>query len=75
VSTPAEPYSRFQMELREMFGNAAIAVLNASNGCLNYLPTPEAYDRGTYEATVALYDKGSLEDIIRLAAGAIQQLN
>src|SRR5579863_3403955 len=32
VSTPAEPYSRFQQELRKAFPDAAIAVLNLSDG-------------------------------------------
>ena len=65
VSTPAEPYSRFQMDLREQFPNAAVAVLNASDGCMNYLPLRSSYQRDVYQVRVALFEVDCLEHTTR----------
>lgn len=74
VSTPAEPYSEFQVELRAKFPKTAIAVLNASDGCLNYLPSPAAYQRDVYQVRAALYAAGSLEAVQSLAQEVIRRM-
>lgn len=75
VSTPGEPYAKFQMDLRAKFPDAGIAVLNATDGCLNYLPIPAAYQRDVYQVRVALYEVGSLETVTQLAARAIERMS
>jgi hypothetical protein len=74
VATPAEPYSDFQVALRARFPDTVIAVLNASDGCLNYLPVPSAFERDVYQVRVALFQVGSMEKILDLAAAAIQRM-
>jgi hypothetical protein len=74
VATPGEPYSEFQVALRARFPDTAIAVLNASDGCLNYLPVPAAFSRDVYQVRVALFQAGSLEKILVLAADTIQHM-
>lgn len=75
VATPAEPYSAFQVQLRARFPHTTVAVLNASDGCLNYLPTPAAYQRDVYQVRVALYEPGALQRVLQLAADAIRRMS
>lgn len=74
VSTPAEPYSRFQMELRKEFPDAAIAVLNLSDGTTTYLPQPSAFERDVYQSRIALYEPRSLELVTSAASRAIADM-
>jgi hypothetical protein len=74
VATPGEPYSRFQVELRERFPGTTVAVLNATDGCLNYLPPPPTFARDVYQVRVALYAAGSMETVLELASDTIQQM-
>jgi hypothetical protein len=71
VSTPAEPYSRFQIDLRKRFPQAAIAVLNLSNGSTTYLPKASAFGRDVYQVRVALYREDSLDQVTDVAAATI----
>ena len=75
VAVPTELYSQLQIDLREKFPDAAVAVLNLANGTFMYLPKLAAYKRGDlYQVRVALYGAGSLEHVTGLAAKAIQDL-
>jgi len=71
VSTPAEPYSRFQIDLRKRFPQAAIAVLNLSDGSTTYLPKSSAFGRDVYQVRVALYREDSLDQVTDVAAATI----
>jgi len=71
VSTPAEPYSRFQMELREKFPDTAVAVMNLSDGTTTYLPQPAAFDRDVYQSRIALYEPDSLDRVTARASSVI----
>jgi hypothetical protein len=73
VATPAEPYSQFQLALRERFPDAAIAVLMASDGAKNYLPPPSAFKRDVYQVRVALYKSGSLEAVTERVSRAMEE--
>jgi Neutral/alkaline non-lysosomal ceramidase, N-terminal len=73
VATPAEPYTQFQVSLRERFPDAAIAVLMASDGSKNYLPLPLAFKRDVYQVRVALFDVGSLESATDQVSHAIRE--
>jgi hypothetical protein len=75
LATPAEPYSQFQVKLRAKFPDTTVAVLNATDGCLNYLPVPEAFQRDVYQVRVALYQLGSMEKVLSLAARAIERMS
>ena len=72
VATPAEPYTQFQMALRQQFPDAAVAVLMASDGAKNYLPLPEAFQRDVYQVRVSLYEAGALERVTAQVAQVIQ---
>ncbi|MBS0420618.1 MAG: hypothetical protein JSR66_23115 [Proteobacteria bacterium] len=71
VSTSAEPYSRFQLELRKRFPDIAIAVLNLSDGTTTYLPRPAAFERDVYQSRIAFYEPKSLELVTAAACDAI----
>ena len=71
VSTPAEPHSAFQVELRRRFPGVQIAVVNIANGYLSYLPPAADYARGIYQTRVALFAAGSLERVLDAAAERI----
>jgi hypothetical protein len=75
VSTPAEPYSRFQIDLREKFPETAVAVLNLSDGTTTYLPKPSSFGRDVYQVRIALYEKGSLDQITAEASSAIAAMS
>jgi len=74
IATPTEAYSKFQIAMREKFPETAIAILNASDGYLGYLP--EAHDYGTdiYQVGFAFYDKGALEQVIEKSEEAIRAI-
>jgi hypothetical protein len=75
LATPAEPYSQFQVALRAQFPGTTVAVLNATDGCLNYLPIPDAFQRDVYQVRVALYQQGSMERVLDLAARTIERMS
>ena len=75
VSTPAEPYTDFQRAVRAAYPEAAIAVLMASDGARNYLPTPQTYGRDVYQVRVALYEAGALEALRDLAIANIKDMS
>ena len=74
VATTGEPYSRFQIALREQFAGQAIAVLNLTNGTTNYLPEAQAYDRDVYPVHVTEYAAGCLERVIEQTSMLLRQL-
>jgi len=53
VSTPAECYSQFQIDLRRKFPDTTVAVLNLSDGTTTYLPKPESFKRDVYQQALA----------------------
>src|SRR5690606_18864624 len=62
VGHPGEAYSRFQTRLRERFPQNPIVVVNLTNGPgFVYLPTPDAYERGAYQAWQTPLRVGSLD--------------
>jgi hypothetical protein len=65
VATTGEPYSRYQVALREQFAGSAVAVLNLTNGATNYLPESSAYEMDNYPARVTEYAAGCLESVIK----------
>jgi hypothetical protein len=74
VSTPAEAYSRFQVDLREKFPKTTVAVLNLSDGTTTYLPKPSVFKRDVYQARVALYEIDSLDRVTEAASAAIASM-
>jgi hypothetical protein len=65
VATTGEPYSRYQVALREQFPASAVAVLNLTNGTTNYLPEASAYAMDNYPARVTEFATGCLESVIK----------
>jgi hypothetical protein len=74
VSTTGEPYSRYQVALRERFADSTVAVLNLTNGATNYLPEAAAYDHDNYPARVTEYASGCLEGVIEQTSTVMQRL-
>ena len=74
VSIPSELYSQLQIELRAKFPDAAVAILNLSNGTFMYLPKSPVYGRDVYPVRVALYERGALEQVTALAEAAMGQM-
>ncbi len=74
VATTGEPYSRYQVALRELFPASAVAVLNLTNGTTNYLPEAAAYAMDNYPARVTEFASGCLERVIKETSLIIQRL-
>jgi hypothetical protein len=74
VSTTGEPYSRYQVALREQFSGSTVAVLNLTNGATNYLPEAAAYEKDNYPARVTEYAAGCLEGVIKETSAALHRL-
>jgi hypothetical protein len=75
ISTPAECYSQFQIDLRKKFPDTAVAVLNATDGSTSYLPLPSAFKTDVYQARIAIYGPDSLARVTDLASDALAALN
>ena len=75
ISTPAECYSQFQIDLRAQFPDSAVAVLNVTDGSTTYLPLPSAFKTDVYQARIAFYTPDSLERVTRMATKAMAELN
>ena len=74
VSTPAECYSQFQIDLRRQFPDTTVAVLNLSDGTTTYLPKPESFGRDVYQARIAFYKPDALARVTEMASGAIAEM-
>jgi hypothetical protein len=74
VSTPAECYSQFQMDLRRQFADTTVAVINLSDGTTTYLPLPESFGRDVYQARIAFYQPDALARVTELAGKTISQM-
>lgn len=75
VGHPGEAYSQFQLRLRERFPGTPIVVMNLTNGPgFVYLPTREAYDRGTYQAWQTPLAPGALDALERHAIDLVAQV-
>lgn len=75
VGHPGEAYSQFQRRLRERFPGTPIVVMNLTNGPgFVYLPTREAYDRGTYQAWQTPLAAGALDLLERHAIELVTQV-
>lgn len=75
VAHPGEAYSALQSTLRARFPDAAVVVMNLTNGPgWVYLPTEEAYRSDRYQAWQTILKPGSLERLIAAATLAISDL-
>jgi len=74
VSTPAECYSQFQVDLRRQFPDTTVAVLNLSDGTTTYLPKPESFARDVYQARIAFYQPDALARVTGMARDAILEM-
>ena len=64
VAVAGELYHLFQRTLRERFPGVPIVVLTLANGWgPSYLPVADAYGKGIYQETIALLERGCLEQV------------
>jgi hypothetical protein len=61
IGVPAEMHSPFQVELRRLFGEQAVVVLNLANGSLGYLPPLDDFVKQTYQCDITLFQAGAYE--------------
>lgn len=72
LAVKGEHYQLLQTELRRLAPGVPIVVLTLANGWQpGYLPTASTYDRGIYQADIAVLAAGSLESLIASIAAAI----
>ena len=74
VSTPAECYSKFQIDLRRQFADTTVAVINLSDGTTTYLPLPESFGRDVYQARIAFYQPDALARATKMATDAMAEM-
>jgi hypothetical protein len=74
VAVPNEPYTQFQVSLRQRFSSVPLFVLGVTNGTLGYLPPRESYGKGIYQEQQSPYAPGCLEQTIAEAGDAIEAL-
>lgn len=74
VAQPNEAYSALQIELRELFPDRAIVVINIANGYAGYLPPADLYTCQMYSVWQTPFAEGSLELLTSTAANTIKQL-
>jgi len=74
VATTGEPYSEFQVALRNRFPDSAVAVLNLTNGATSYLPDAAAYGTDVYPVRVTEFASGCLEQTIEQTSNAMRLL-
>lgn len=75
LAVEGEPYNLLQRALRERFPEVPIVVIELANGSrVSYLPSAEIYNKGIYQETIAILEKGSLEKLIDVIAQRIDEL-
>ena len=74
VGTMAEPYSRFQQQLRQAFAPRPVVCVNLLNGTVGYLPPAETYQLDIYQAWQSPFAPGCLEKTIQAARDELEQL-
>jgi Neutral/alkaline non-lysosomal ceramidase, N-terminal len=74
VAVPNEPYSVFQVELRQRFAGTPVLVLGVTNSTLGYLPPRETYGTGLYQEQQSPFAPGCLEQTIEVASRLLDEL-
>jgi Neutral/alkaline non-lysosomal ceramidase, N-terminal len=74
VAVPNEPYSVFQVELRQRFAGTPVLVLGVTNSTLGYLPPQETYGTGLYQEQQSPFAPGCLEQTIEVATRSLDEL-
>jgi hypothetical protein len=65
LAVEGEHYQRLQRALRERFPGVPVVVVTLANGSRPaYLPTADAYGKGIYQESIAVFAPGSLERLI-----------
>jgi hypothetical protein len=74
VALGNEPYSVFQVELRQRFAGTPLLVLGVTNRTIGYLSPEETYATGLYQEQQSPFAPGCLEQTIEVAAKALDEL-
>ena len=74
VAIPNEPYTLFQISLRQRFAGVPLFVLGVTNGTLGYLAPRDSYGKGIYQEQQSPYAPGGLEQTIAEAGDAVAAL-
>ena len=75
VSVPAEYFCRFGLDIKASSPFDLTFVVALANGCVGYVPTPQAFIGGGYEPRTARSSKLCPDAGDRIAAAAIRLLN
>src|SRR5262249_25312935 len=75
LAVESEHYSLLQRQLRERFAGTPIIVITIANGSrATYLPTADAYGKGIYQESIAVLERGSLEQLIEVVTDHISSM-
>jgi hypothetical protein len=75
LAVESEHYSLLQRRLRERFAGTPIMVITIANGSrATYLPTADAYGKGIYQESIAVLERGSLEQLIEVVTERIAKM-
>jgi hypothetical protein len=72
LAVEAEHYNVLQRTLRARFPGVPLVVMTLANGSrATYLPAADAYGKGIYQESVAVLERGCLEELIGHLGGAV----
>lgn len=77
VGIPGEPTSEIGRSVQGLAAKAGFPhalVVSHVNGWIGYILTPEDYDRGGYEATLAFHGRGLAERVLKTCETGLQRL-
>jgi hypothetical protein len=70
VAQPNEPYSLFQIKVRQHHAPRCVIVLNVTIGYAGYLPPRSHYERHQYSVWQTPFAEGRLEKLTDVTCGA-----
>lgn len=77
VGVPGEPTAAIGRRIRDAglrMGFSAVLVTSHVDGWIGYILEPEDYDRGGYEATLAMHGRNAGEKVVEAADDALRRL-
>lgn len=74
VAQMNEAYSHFQLALRGMFPDYAVAVVNLANGACGYLSPPELHDLDIYQVWQSPFDRQALPVLLEACGRQIARM-
>lgn len=74
IGLPGEMHSPFQLEMRKIFPDNTIVVMNLANGIIGYLPPKKDFPLETYQAQISPFAPGCHERVLADCAKIVAEL-